>query len=313
MASVAGLAGRNVVGSPPLGETSPLGELSPLFHSCRGAPSDCGAGDPAHDHRGNPMNTSEMHQETLRARHTPGSRRGTAAQNRKPARQRPWRLAPRRFALHGAGAVAVAVCSVALASACSSPAPSRHVAAPPPSIVTAAPQKTSGPSNPAPATGVSSSPASGSDRTAPPAGPSVPRCKNLDFASLGVVSSHTLDLELYNHGNKPCSVYGYPGLALLDASHQALRSRTHWGSTSFARDPGPSLIVLSHGQAARAFISFTGHGTPFATYLEITPPNTYGHVLTSLPGLMEDGPGPKGVSGDLTVTAMTRVTNHCGC
>jgi hypothetical protein len=65
-------------------------------------------------------------------------------------------------------------------------------------------------------------------------------------------------LQLTNAGTASCSLYGYPGLGLEDGSHRILPSTTHWGSTYFADDPGPRLIILAPGQSATSSVAFAG-------------------------------------------------------
>jgi hypothetical protein len=122
-------------------------------------------------------------------------------------------------------------------------------------------------------------------------------------------------LTVTNLGKAPCSVYGYPGLGLLDAAHHALPpSHTHWGSTYFARDPGPSQIVLAYRQSADGNLSLGWRPTPWATYLEITPPNEYHHDLTSIKQWLETAAIQGGLGGDLTATAMAPAPKEdCGC
>ena len=91
---------------------------------------------------------------------------------------------------------------------------------------------------------------------------------------------------------------------------QAVRSRTHWGPTYFAPDPGRHLIVLSPGETASASIGFVYAGSgkaAHATYLEVTPPNAYRHAVITIP----DGIG-KISTADLYVTAMARHTPYQG-
>lgn len=248
------------------------------------------------------MNASDMNQQNQRARHLA---------LRHPALRHPARS--------GFAALAVAVCSVALASACASPAPSARVAAAksaPPRTATAAPPDTTSPStNPGPA---------GSSGTSGP-GSAVPRCKNLDVGLTGVQPGPHKDqyghyqypilVTMTNFGKAPCSVYGYPGLGLVDSSHHALPpTQTHWGPTYFARDPGPSLIVLAPRQSAQANIALGWRPTPWAAYLEITPPGEYHHDLTSIPLWLEAAGMQGGLGGDLTATAMTRAPKqNCKC
>ena len=115
-------------------------------------------------------------------------------------------------------------------------------------------------------------------------------------------------LTLTNDSQQSCAVYGYPGLGLQNASHHVLRSKTHWGSTLFARDPGPHTIVLSPGETASASVTFAYVGASHAlhaAYLEITPPNGYDHAVVPIP----DGLGNIS-DGNLYVTAMARHTAY---
>lgn len=116
-------------------------------------------------------------------------------------------------------------------------------------------------------------------------------------------------LTLTNNSNASCSVDGYAGLGLEDASHKVLTSHTHWGGTYFDNDPGKHLIVLSPGETVSADMAFSdGTGTPqgvTATYLEVTPPNDFKHLTIKFPG------GPADVfNGNLFVTAFARHTQY---
>jgi Protein of unknown function (DUF4232) len=114
-------------------------------------------------------------------------------------------------------------------------------------------------------------------------------------------------LTLTSTSQESCSLDGYPGLGLQDASHQALTSHVHWGSTVFAPDPGRRLIVLSPGETLSASVSFgyTGKYPLHAAYLEITPPGAYRHLVVAIP----DGTG-NGSNGNLYVTALARHTAY---
>jgi hypothetical protein len=123
-------------------------------------------------------------------------------------------------------------------------------------------------------------------------------------------------ITLTNAGTASCSMYGYPGLGLQDYAHHVLPSRTHWGPTYFAHDPGPSLIVLAPGQSASSSVALS-QGTPhspWAGYLEVTPPGNYQYAL------IDTSYGIGATSGDLYATAMARQTviyrgspGGCGC
>ena len=94
-------------------------------------------------------------------------------------------------------------------------------------------------------------------------------------------------LTLTNVSNSSCSLYGYPGLQLLDGQKRPLPTTTLWGMSYFDRNQGKSLIVLSPGETASADISCGVCGTAansvLAYYLEVTPPNCYGHFILKIP------------------------------
>jgi hypothetical protein len=201
---------------------------------------------------------------------------------------------------------------VAVVSACSSAAPLPHRAAGHSrSPAAAAAAVTAGSPAAAPA-----SPAS-----TPPAPPTVLRCveKNLTTAVASYQNGGGqagIVLQLTNAGTAPCSLYGYPGLGLEDGSHRIMPSKTHWGSTYFAEDPGPRLIILVPGQSATSSVAFAG-GWPrkgWAYDLEVTPPDAYDHAVIPL------SYGTGGAGGDIYATAMARHTTivrgspgGCGC
>lgn len=94
-------------------------------------------------------------------------------------------------------------------------------------------------------------------------------------------------LTLTNISNHSCSLYGYPGLQLLDANKRPLPTTTQWGMSYFDRNQVKSLVVLSPGETASADISYGVYGTPansvLAYYLEVTPPNCYSHFILKIP------------------------------
>jgi hypothetical protein len=148
--------------------------------------------------------------------------------------------------------------------------------------------------------------------TAPAAaqGSAVSRCL-IGSLSAGLHGSQALNanrgfmLTLTNTGSSACSLDGYPGLGIQDASHHVLASSTHWGSTYFDSDPGASLIVLSPGETVSADFAYaTGSGSQ-AAYLLVTPPNAFQHLTVPIPGAPVQITG-----GKLFVTAMARHTPY---
>jgi len=144
----------------------------------------------------------------------------------------------------------------------------------------------------------------------------VPRCytqnlsADLRGAEFGPGNEVGFILTLTNEGQRSCSLDGYPGLGLEDFGHHTLPSHTFWGSTFFDRDPGRQLIVLSPGETASASVAFVSGATKHAvdaSYLVVTPPNAYDHLVI--------GPFSRSMAipiyrGNLYVTAMARHTPH---
>jgi Protein of unknown function (DUF4232) len=212
-------------------------------------------------------------------------------------------------------ALAAGTCSLILAAGCAGQALQHPAAAgPKPSATTSAARP------PSPVT-AAPSPVPAVPGPVPPAASTVPPCQEPNLAASasrynigggmwGVV------ITLTNTGAASCSMDGYPGLGLQDGAHHVLPSQTHWGPTYFAHDPGPSLIVLAPGQSASSSVALSQgtQQTPWAQYLEVTPPGNYQYALIGL------SYGTGGTSGELYATAMARQTviyrggpGGCGC
>lgn len=101
------------------------------------------------------------------------------------------------------------------------------------------------------------------------------------------MGKHGFIVTLTNISNHSVSLYGYPGLQLLDARKHPLPTKTLWGPTWFDRNQVKKLIVLSPGETASADISFGVVGTPsnsvLASYMAVTPPNCYSHFTLKIP------------------------------
>ena len=70
------------------------------------------------------------------------------------------------------------------------------------------------------------------------------------------MGKHGFIVTLTNISNHSVSLYGYPGLQLLDTKKHPLPTKTLWGPTWFDRNQVKRLIVLSPGETASADISF---------------------------------------------------------
>lgn len=108
-------------------------------------------------------------------------------------------------------------------------------------------------------------------------------------------------LELKNTSSRTCALLGYPGLGLENAQHKALTTRTDWGSTWYAGNPGKKLVELKPGQAAQAVLAWTHantgtSGAAHAAYLEITPPASTTHKTVAFKNWADHG--------ELAVTAL---------
>lgn len=101
-------------------------------------------------------------------------------------------------------------------------------------------------------------------------------------------------LKLKNTTGHTCLLRGYPGLGLEDSSHHALTSKTTWGGTYYAQDPGKKTLTLKAGQSAEAVIAWThaNTGTSDATharYLVVTPPASKTHKSVKLDSWVDSG------------------------
>ncbi|MFI9721869.1 DUF4232 domain-containing protein [Streptomyces sp. NPDC052396] len=132
---------------------------------------------------------------------------------------------------------------------------------------------------------------------AAPSGASVPTCHTPDLAigfaeRLGGGMSHAGGvLEFRNTGGHTCAMRGYPGLGLEDGGHAVLPSRTVWGTTWYADDPGNKAVRLRPGATVRAVVAWTHSGTEAhrSSYLQVTPPGSTGHRVIPLNDLVDFG------------------------
>jgi hypothetical protein len=155
--------------------------------------------------------------------------------------------------------------------------------------------------------------------------PGLPRCHTSDvsgrFAAIpgsAGAGNITYDVVLINTSSHTCTVYGHPGMLLLDTHHVPLPTHVEWGTTTPNR-----VITLAPGHSAAASARFspdvpgTGDNTasssgttcePTAHYTEITPPDETTHLVVavgpptpvcergtmSVSAFMADSQGPNG-------------------
>jgi hypothetical protein len=107
-------------------------------------------------------------------------------------------------------------------------------------------------------------------------------------------------LALKNTSGRTCALRGYPGLALENARHGPMPTRTRRGATYFVPDPGTRTVVLRPGQNAEADLVWSDASAPrmaHASYLEVTPPAARSHLTIPFNYTV--------TNGDLSVTAFT--------
>jgi len=86
---------------------------------------------------------------------------------------------------------------------------------------------------------------------------------------------------LTNTAQDPCRLYGYPGMAFLDAAGATLRDTVARGSAYLFTDSGPAAVVLQPAESASFSLGWSvANGAACATSatVEITPPNDTAHV-----------------------------------
>ncbi|WP_392533933.1 DUF4232 domain-containing protein [Nostoc sp. C117] len=98
------------------------------------------------------------------------------------------------------------------------------------------------------------------------------------------VGNVALTYAFTNNASSPCNLYGYPGLALLDAKDQPLQGIKVIRSknTYFSSNQPRQQVTLAPGkqalfQIAYNHISSPEKNCPTSSKIEITPPNTYQH------------------------------------
>jgi hypothetical protein len=103
-----------------------------------------------------------------------------------------------------------------------------------------------------------------------------------------------------NTSAKSCTVYGYPGLGLLDTSGHALAVSTDRGGYLASVDPGPHHLTVPASGTATSLISWTDVSPSCltgGTKLQITPPDSTQQLTVAWGG------GPVCDGGRVSVTA----------
>ncbi|MEH2216073.1 MAG: DUF4232 domain-containing protein [Nostoc sp.] len=102
------------------------------------------------------------------------------------------------------------------------------------------------------------------------------------------VGNVALTYAFTNNASSPCTLYGYPGLALLDAKGQPLEGVKVIRSkdTYFSSKQPRQQVTLAPGkqasfQLAYNHISSPQQNCPISSKIEITPPNAYQHLTVT--------------------------------
>src|SRR5450631_4032118 len=187
----------------------------------------------------------------------------------------------RRSSVRGLAVLAVAACSVALASACSSTSPPEHQA------VTSSPA-------PAATTGAAASPAPvattqpGTAGAPAPPGTGSPRCHTSQlaaaFTGLNAASGgqRGMTLILTNRSTSACYVYGYEGLGFLGSRGSPLPTHLTRVNVPHAQ------VTLRPGGNAQAMLTWRAYPDPsgalvYPQLTEITPPDEYAYLMARWP------------------------------
>jgi len=170
-----------------------------------------------------------------------------------------------------------------LLAACATPGPQPPAAV---NHVTPTPVPTASPTPAASATTASTA-------TPVPAGPD--RCHTgglqISFAGAQGAAGTIFDtFRVTNTTQSPCSLYGYVGMLMLDASGAPMPTRVVRNGGMLSTQAGPSRFLLQPGAAAsfQAAWSDVPHGSettcPQAARLEITPPDEFDHLVIPVNG-----------------------------
>jgi len=108
----------------------------------------------------------------------------------------------------------------------------------------------------------------------------------------GAAGTIELTVSMANTSSQPCSLNGYPGMQLLNASGAALPTNViRGGGPGFlapAANQPPALVTLAPGGHAAFSLSYSdvpvGNETscPSSAKAQVTPPNDFGHLVVTM-------------------------------
>lgn len=158
------------------------------------------------------------------------------------------------------------------------------------------------------ATPATTAPATGAPTAAAGSGGAKPgRCHSAQLtagvAGEGAATGHVGQVVSFrNSSSTTCTLYGYPGLLMLDARGQPLPTQVHRGSSYIVQPETPATVNLAPGGAASFTLGwadatgYSGTTCPASTRLEVTPPNSYRHLVVT------DRLAPYGPCGRVSVS-----------
>jgi heme/copper-type cytochrome/quinol oxidase subunit 2 len=105
--------------------------------------------------------------------------------------------------------------------------------------------------------------------------------------SEGAAGTEENTFSIANVSSTTCTIYGYPGMALLDASGNMLPTNVVRGGGTGATDMAPSTVTLPPGSTAYFNVTSSDVTTATTTcssgaQVEVTPPTNTTHVTLSV-------------------------------
>jgi hypothetical protein len=116
-----------------------------------------------------------------------------------------------------------------------------------------------------------------------------PRCQNIQLtirvqSSQGAAGTIAIVYRIHNLTGRACSLFGYPGVQLLDRNFLSLPTTVHRGGGFLGSIPRQLVRLGGHGNA---YFTLVYNDVPVnnrpcetASYLMIFPPNDYLPVVT---------------------------------
>ncbi len=142
----------------------------------------------------------------------------------------------------------------------------------------------------APTTAAATSAAPSASTSPSAAGP--PRCSSAQLKATkgsgqGAAGHIFLNVILTNTGSSACHLYGYPGMALLDASKDPLTTHVHFGGGMLPATAKQNVVLAAGGEASYTLEYSdvpTGNeteaeGCPPASFEQVTPPDETASIL----------------------------------